>query len=132
MEKFPTKFQNFQCNSAWIDYLTEMKKTTTFGDHLTLCTASSVFDKSFLVLNATDRDKYLLLSTGNYDEQKLEENLDTLCVLAYYPEGEGTHYVNRLCNINGYSLFEIAKLVREVQRNKTNRIENLPSYQATT
>ena len=130
MEKFPTKFQNFHCGSAWIDYLTEMKKTTTFGDHLTLYAASFVFDVNFLVLDATDKNKCLLLSTGNNDEQQLEANLDTLCVLGYYPEGEGAHYVS-LCATSMDSLFEIAKLVGEVRRNETNRIENLPSYQVS-
>ena len=56
-----------ECESCWQKYIMDMKKTGTFGDHLTLIALSAVYGIQWIVFS-TDVRRHCLISTSPLDE----------------------------------------------------------------
>jgi hypothetical protein len=120
MQECPNKFINFYIKESWDAYLNDMKQTSTFGDHLTLYAAYLVFQVRFLILDANNENCCLRVRDTDSENENGElvrpmlEGFchigEKLCVLGYYPELKGSHYVS-LGAASKDCLFDIAKRV---------------------
>jgi hypothetical protein len=93
MTEFAENFIHFNCADKWDVYVENMKKLVTYGDHLTLHAACCVYNMIFLVLDATNESRCVILSKKDKNELKA---LDINCssILGYYPEDNGAHYIS--------------------------------------
>lgn len=130
LDKFPHKFTQFNADISWDDYVNKMKLTTTFGDHLTLYAACCLYDVAFLVLDTMDESRCVLVSAKEDDEIELGalsllDEYNMLCILGYYPEGKGAHYVS-LEATSSNTLHAVVKQILEA------RIKTAPIHKASS
>jgi len=71
------------------NYVNEMKKDSTYGDHVTLLALSRLYNVQFLIVSADGPEYSVFISSdGSYSQQTF------LLTLGYFPEGRGEHYVS--------------------------------------
>ena len=132
MTEFATQFDGFHTANTWNDYLNDMAKETTFGDHLTFFAACCVFEVRVLILDALNESNCIFMSVCDKEEltlplpvasdsvpladNKSESALPRLplCILGYYPENNGCHYVSLQATSQEHVL-EVAKRVINVK-----------------
>ena len=133
MDEFEAEFISFHSDNkiTWRDYLNTMKITTTFGDHLTLHAACRVFGVRFLVLDVTDESHNLIVSAhkshelNDTDSSSTETNND-ICLLGYYPENKGSHYVSLQASMND----SLRALEMQINKRIQSKSVSVPSVTA--
>ena len=71
------------------NYVNEMKKDSTYGDHVTLLALSRLYNVQFLIVSADGPEYSVFISSdGSYSQQTF------LLTLGYFPEGSGEHYMS--------------------------------------
>jgi len=95
MEKHPEIFEGFcgKNNTTWNEYILQMKSPDEYGDHLTLTACLKLYGVSIMILNASSKERSLLLRSDEISSKETV-NLEQTLILGYYPEGQGSHYVS--------------------------------------
>lgn len=111
MEINSDNYSAFHDMASWSNYVAHMRRTNTYGDHLTLHAASRLYKVKIIVLYSTCERKCILVSgmdsnsmdnvnvnkgsdIANNNAKEVKTDSDQILVLGYYPEGEGEHYVS--------------------------------------
>ena len=75
---------------SWLSYLQQMRRTSTYGDHLTLQAVANMFTVEIVVIPTNPQHNIQRISPyGNTPERLLP-----VFYLGFVPEGEGAHYVS--------------------------------------
>ena len=75
-------------DEEWSNYLLNMQQMNTYGDHLAVQRASTMFNIQFVIVSTLGVDATSIISPcGQYDSLPL-------LVLGHFAEGHGDHYVS--------------------------------------
>ena len=88
IRELPATYNDFIVGDPTL-YINEMRKESTYGDHVTLLALSRLYNVQFLIASADGPEHTILISPDDdYSEDVF------LLTLGYFPEGRGEHYVS--------------------------------------